>query len=98
MKPAHPPAPMAVVVAAPAGSIEHTKPLNAECLQSRECVSGLTCQPAADGRYVCMTVYEGGLPAAPEAGADAVDDADDAGGADDGGFADDAGGADAAPE
>jgi hypothetical protein len=41
-------------------SINGTRSLGQDCLQNRECASGLSCQPRPDGRYVCQPVSEGG--------------------------------------
>jgi hypothetical protein len=66
---------LALVAFGSACSIEQTKELNADCLQDRECVSGLVCLPNADNRTVCQRPYTGPLPmGTTDAGADARPD------------------------
>ena len=68
---------IAIASGAAACTIEHTKPLNADCLQDRECVEPLECQSRSDGRYAC-TMPGGRLP--PDDAAIPNDTASDAAG------------------
>ena len=60
-------------------SINGSRSLGEDCLQNRECASGLSCQPRADGRYVCQPVTEGGVTLTDSSATDSSDALVDAG-------------------
>ncbi len=60
-------------------TINGSRSLGEDCLQNRECASGLTCQPSPNGRYVCQPLNEAGNQFVTDAQLDAMDaNADDA--------------------
>lgn len=60
-------------------SINGSRSLGEDCLQNRECASGLSCQPRSDGRYVCQPLNEGGVTLTDSSATDSSDALIDAG-------------------
>ncbi len=50
-----------LAIAAGSCSINGSRSLGDDCLQNRECASGLSCQPRADGRFTCQPVVDGSI-------------------------------------
>lgn len=65
---------VALAMVSSACSIEHTREIGAECLQDRECVTGLICAPRPDNRTVCQRPFTGSLPMSDVAATDAAAD------------------------
>ncbi|MEI8254625.1 MAG: hypothetical protein WCJ30_03040 [Deltaproteobacteria bacterium] len=57
-----------LATAAESCSINGSRALGDDCVQSRECAQGLSCQPRADGRFTCQPVIDGAVYPTLDAG------------------------------